>query len=223
MTAATSAEARKSSNRKKYIIGACFVAGIVVACILLVYHWEYVLRFQRYGYLGLFLMALASGYSIPLPVPYMVFTFTLGGVLEPLLVGVATGAGLGAGGTLLYLTGRGGRRFFPHFDISDPADEAYSSRWNRFLRRIKMHRIMHFAHRRGTLAVFVLSVLPNPFFTPMAISMGTMRFRLIKFSFACWAGQTVKTIGIAYCGYLGLGSFLRWMGLFNMPNIPGIS
>ena len=223
MTIATSTGVKKGSNRKKYIAGICFVVGIVVACVLLVYHWEYVLRFQKYGYLGLFLMSLVSGFSIPLPVPYMIFTFTLGGVLHPALVGIATGAGLGAGGTLLYLTGRGGRRIFPHFEISDPADEVYSSRWSRFLRRIKMHRIMHFAHRRGALAVFVLSVLPNPFFTPMAISMGTMRFRLAKFSFACWAGQTVKAIGIAYCGYLGLGSFLRWMGLFNMPSIPGVS
>ena len=222
MAAVTSAGLGKGSNRKKYAAGICFVAGIVAACILLVYHWEYVLRFQAYGYLGLFLMAMASGFSIPLPVPYMVFTFTLGGVLEPMLVGLATGTGLGAGGTLLYLTGRGGRRFFPQFNITDPADEAYSSRWSRFLRRIKLHRIMHFAHKRGSVAVFVLSVLPNPFFTPMAISMGTLRFRLVKFFFAFWAGQTAKSIGIAYAGYFGLGTFLRWMGVFNMPNIGGL-
>jgi hypothetical protein len=152
MTIATSTGVKKGSNRKKYIAGICFVAGIVVACVLLVYHWEYVLRFQKYGYLGLFLMSLVSGFSTPMPVPYMIFTFTLGGVLHPALVGIATGAGLGAGGTLLYLTGRGGRRIFPHFEISDPADEVYSSRCSRFLRRIKMHRIMHFAHRRGALA-----------------------------------------------------------------------
>ena len=217
------AVASVSSNKRRYIAGAFFLGGIIAACVFLVYHWEYVVRFQRFGYLGIFLMTLASGYSIPLPVPYMVFTFTLGGVLHPALVGVFAGTGLGVGGTLLYLTGRGGRRFLPHFSISDPADEAYSSRWARFLRRMRFQRIMKFANRRGTLAVFVLSVLPNPFFTPMAVSMGTMRFRFVKFFFACWAGQTVKTIAIAYVGYLGLGSFLRWLGLFNIPNVPGIS
>jgi len=216
------AVANISSNKKKYITGALFVAGVIVACVFLVYHWEYVVRFQKLGYLGLFIITLVSGYSIPLPVPYMVFTFTLGGVLNPALVGLAAGTGLAAGGTLLYLTGRGGRRIFPSFSISDPADEAYSSRWARFLRRIRFQRVMHFAHRRGTVAVFVLSVLPNPFFTPMAISMGTMRFRLVKFFFACWAGQIAKTMAIAYLGYLGLGSFLRWLGLFNVPDIPGI-
>jgi len=205
-----------SSNKKRYIAGACFLGGIIAACIFLVYNWEYVIRFQRLGYLGLFIVTLVSGFSIPLPVPYMVFTFTLGGVLDPALVGLASGAGLGAGGMLLYLTGRGGRRIFPSFNISDPADEAYSSRWARFLRRIKLPRIMKFAHRRGALAVFVLSVLPNPFFTPMAISLGTMRFRFVKFFFACWAGQTVKTLAIAYLGYLGLGSFLRWLGLLGV-------
>lgn len=205
-----------SSNRKRYITGALFVGGVVAACVLAVYHWEFIVRFQRFGYLGLFIITLVSGFSIPLPVPYMVFTFTLGGVLDPALVGLAAGTGLGVGGTLLYLTGRGGRRIFPSFNISDPADEAYSSRWSKFLRRIKFQRIMHFAHRRGALAVFVLSVLPNPFFTPMAISLGTVRFRFVKFFFACWAGQTVKTLAIAYLGYLGLGSFLRWLGLLGV-------
>jgi membrane protein YqaA with SNARE-associated domain len=201
-----------SSNKKKYIAGSLFLGGVVTVCVLMVLNWEIIVRFQKFGYLGLFIVTLVSGFSIPVPVPYMVFTFTLGGVLQPALVGATAGTGLGIGGTLLYLTGRGGRRIFPQFNISDPADEAYSSRFSRFLRRIKLPRIMNFAHRRGALGVFLMSVLPNPLFAPMAISLGTMRFRFAKFFFACWAGQTAKAMGIAYLGYLGLGSFLRWFG-----------
>jgi membrane protein DedA with SNARE-associated domain len=210
--------ASQSSGKRKHILGFLFFGGIIAACVLIAFHWEYIIRFQKFGYAGLFVVTVISGFSIPVPVPYMVFTFTLGGVLQPALVGAVAGAGLGIGGTLLYLAGRGGRRFLPlpRINFTDPADEAYSSRWSRFLRRIKLPKIMQFTQRRGTLAVFILSVLPNPFFTAVAISMGSLRFRLAKFAFACWAGQTAKTMAIAYLGYLGLGSFMRWLGAFGV-------
>jgi membrane protein DedA with SNARE-associated domain len=143
----------------------------------------------------------------------MIIIFTLGSVLNPALVGLVAGTGLTSGGLILYTTGRGGRRFFPRISVSDPADEAYSNRMVRFLRHIKVGKLLHLAHRRGVLAIFIASMLPNPLFTPLATSMGTIRFRFVKFFFACWAGQTIKATVIAYFGYLGLGSFLRWLEL----------
>jgi len=71
--------------------------------------------------------------------------------------------------------------------------------------------MMLLARRRGALVVFLMSAAVNPFFAPMAFTLGTMRFRLWKFFLMCWAGQTVKCIGIAYAGYLGLGTVLRWL------------
>jgi uncharacterized membrane protein YdjX (TVP38/TMEM64 family) len=206
-----------SSNKKKYIAGGLFIGGVVAGCVFLVYHWEYIVRFQQYGYLGLFIMTIVTGFSIPLPVPYMVFTFTLGGLLHPALVGATAGLGLGIGGTLLYLTGRGGRRFLPQFDITDLNDETNSSRWARFLRKIKVPRMMEFAKRRGALAIFILSMIPNPVFAPVAVSMGAMRFGWWKFFAACWGGSTIKAMALAYLGYLGLGSALRWFGVFGVP------
>jgi membrane protein DedA with SNARE-associated domain len=204
------------SSRRKYILAGLFLGGVIAVCVFLVFHWEYIVRFQQYGYLGLFIMTIVTGFSIPLPVPYMVFTFTLGGILHPALVGAAAGLGLGIGGTLLYLTGRGGRRFLPHFSISNLDDENYSSRFARFLRKIRLPRMMEFAQRRGTVAIFVLSVIPNPVFAPVAVSMGAMRFGLWKFFFSCWGGSTAKAMVLAYLGYLGLGSALRWLGVFGV-------
>jgi uncharacterized membrane protein YdjX (TVP38/TMEM64 family) len=204
------------SKKRTYIAGGLFLGGVIAGCVFLVYHWEYIVRFQQYGYLGLFIMTIVTGFSIPLPVPYMVFTFTLGGLLHPALVGAAAGLGLGIGGTLLYLTGRGGRHFLPQFNISDPADETYSSRFARFLRKIRVPRMMEFAQRRGTLAIFMLSAIPNPVFAPVAVSMGAMRFGWGKFFAGCWGGSTVKTMVLAYLGYLGLGSVLRGLGIFGI-------
>jgi len=66
------------------------------------------------------------------------------------------------------------------------------------------------------MAVFVLSAVPNPVFAPVAVSMGTMRFSMVKFFVACWGGSTAKTMVLAYLGYLGLGSALRLLGVFGI-------
>ncbi|MCD6453307.1 MAG: VTT domain-containing protein [Dehalococcoidales bacterium] len=205
-----------SSDRKRRIAAGFFIGGIAAVCIFMVFHTEYLIRFQQYGYVGLFVITLATGVSVLAPGPYMLLTFTLGGVLHPALVGTVAGAGLSTGGTLIYLTGRGGRRFFPQFNPANLTSDDPDSRMSRFMKRIKLPRVMNFAHRRGAVAVFALSVAPNPFFVPMAISMGAMRFRLPKFFFACLAGQVTKAIIIAYCGYWGLGSFLRWLGVLGV-------
>ncbi|MBN1862401.1 MAG: VTT domain-containing protein [Dehalococcoidales bacterium] len=217
MTEATGeSTGKKGSSRQQRIMAGLFLGGIIVACVFLVLHWEYMVRFQKYGYVGLLIMTVITGFSIPLPVPYMVFTFTLGGLLNPALVGATAGLGLGIGGTLLYLTGRGGRHFLPQFSITGSEDENYSSRFSRFLRKIRIPKMMDFAQRRGTLAIFVLSVVPNPVFAPVAVSMGAMRFGMGKFFVSCWAGSTAKAMVLAYCGYLGLGSALRWLGVFGV-------
>jgi len=212
--------ASTSSRKRRYIFGGLFLGGIIAVFVVIIYNWQAISRFQNYGYLGLVIIGLLTGFSLPLPVPYMVVTFIFGGILHPVLVGVASGLGLGIGGTLLYLTGRGGRKFFPMSDVfafaNNPSDDALpSSRISRLLTRLlrwaRIPRIMDIAKRRGSLVVFLMSVAINPFFMPMAIGMGTLRFRWWKFFLMCWAGQTVKSIGIAYAGFLGLGIVLRWL------------
>jgi membrane protein YqaA with SNARE-associated domain len=209
-----------SSKRQKYIFGGLFLGGIIAAFVAIVYNWQAISRFQNYGYVGLVIIGLLTGFSLPLPVPYMVVTFIFGGLLHPALVGASCGLGLGIGGTLLYLTGRGGRRFFPWSSVfafanNSASDAPSSSRISRLLTRLlrwaRIPRIMDIAKRRGSLVIFLMSAAINPFFVPMAIGMGTLRFRWWRFFLMCWAGQTVKSIGIAYAGYLGLGIALRWL------------
>ncbi len=212
--------ASTSSRKGRYIFGGLFLGGIIAAFVVIIYYWQEISRFQNYGYLGLVIVGLLSGFSLPIPLPYMVVTFIFGGLLHPALVGASCGLGLGIGGTLLYLTGRGGSKFFPLSNVFAFANNSSnevppSSRMSRLLSRLlrwaRIPRIMEIAKRRGTLVVFLMSAAINPFFVPMAIGMGTLRFRWWKFFLACWAGMTVKAMAIAYCGYLGLGIFLRWL------------
>ena len=117
--------------------------------------------------------------------------------------GVAGGVGAGTGGTLVFLLGRGGRRFFPglkHYSVDEAASNTLANRF------------VSWAQNRGSVVVFIMSAMLNPAFAPMAIAMGALRFRLIKFFLMCVAGNLVKAIIISYAGYLGVGTLIRWLG-----------
>lgn len=160
---------------------------------------------RQYGYLGAFIVAFIAGSSVPIPVSYLLLLFTLGGIrgLNPAFVALAAGFGAGVGGTLVFLLGRGGRRFFPglkHYSVDEQASKKLSSRF------------VSWAHKRGSVVVFLMSAMLNPAFAPMAIAMGALRFRLIKFFFMCVAGNLVKAFIITYAGYLGIGAILHFVG-----------
>jgi membrane protein YqaA with SNARE-associated domain len=192
------------SARNKYIlISAIFLATTIISIFLVIRYWHFVLEMQRYGYIGIFLIAFVAGISVPVPISYLLMTFTLGGILNPALVGVAGGLGAGIGGTLVYLLGRGGRRFFPGVKAYSVDQEASNKLSARFV---------NWAQRRGSIVVFVMSAIFNPVFAPMAIAMGALRFRLFKFLLMCVAGNMLKALIVSFAGYLGLGTLLRWLG-----------
>jgi len=212
--------ANRSSSKKKYIAISVLAATVVISVVgslLLIWHWRWVEGLSSQGYLGLFIISLFAGSPIPIPTPSMILTFTLGSLLNPVLVGLVSGLGNGIGNALIFLTGHGGLLFFQNSDVSAPAGETSSSRIGRFLRKIGMPRMLDFAKRRAVLAVFLLSIYPNPVLTPMILGIGAMRFRFTKFFLACWAGKTAQSLILAYLGYFGLGSLLRFLGIFNVP------
>jgi len=189
-------EVMKKALAKKglYISGLAIVITLLL-CAVVVYYWDYIGKLQGYGYLGVFIISLFAGSIMVLPIPYVVVVFTLGGVLNPALVGAASGLGASIGALTIYLTGYGG-----HSLLHNVNNGLYS-------------RLMNWVQRRGSIAVFIMSAVFNPLFIPMTIAMGMLRFRLWKFFLLCWAGNTVKSLAIAYAGYLGLRSLLRLLGV----------
>jgi membrane protein YqaA with SNARE-associated domain len=203
----------ESSRKKKYIAAvllAATIGGSAAVAVFLIYNWEYVIRLEHEGYLGLFLISLLAGSPIPIPTPSMILTFTLGSLLNPVLVGLVSGLGNAIGYALIYMTGRGGFHFLPSFNISD-------SGLGRFLRKIRMSRLLDSPNQTGMVTVFLLSIYPNPVLTPMVLGMGATRFSFTKFFIACWAGKTVMTLLLALLGYFGLRSLLHFLGVFNAP------
>lgn len=139
-----------------------------------------------------------------MPLPYLMVTFTLGGVSNPLIVGLSSGLGAGIGGTLVYLFGRGGSNLVLGIFIPDGSNKPHP----------RIAKLLAWAENRGSIVVFFMSAMLNPAFAPMAIALGAMRFRMAKFFLWCTLGNMVKSLIIAYLGYIGLGTFLRWMDMF---------
>lgn len=192
-------------RRWEFWVGILAVIITFGLAIAIIFYWEAVQELARYSYLGLFFVSVFGGATVIIPVPSLVVQFSMGAVLNPAIVGAVAGLGSGIGGTLVYLFGRGGRRIFSNIDFAYPMTDRAIVRWTA--------RIMGWAKNRGSLAVFFMSAVLNPVFFPMALAIGAGRFQMWKFFLMCWAGNTVKSLGIAYLGYFGLGALLRWLGI----------
>jgi membrane protein YqaA with SNARE-associated domain len=205
-------------KRSKYL-GLGIIAGMVVisvaGSVLLIQHYDYVARLQQHGLLGLFIISIFAGSPIPIPTPSMILTFTMGSILSPVLVGLVSGLGNGLGNALIFWAGRGGHHIFENYLAPSPSREVPKSRLGRFFRR--MTALPEFTRDRVLVAVFLLSIYPNPVLTPLILAMGATRYSFIKFFLCCTAGKTVQAMILAYLGYFGLRSLLRFMGVFTVP------
>jgi membrane protein DedA with SNARE-associated domain len=74
-------------------------------------------------------------------------------------------------------------------------------------------RAMGLAQKHGSLAVFLMSAIINPFHLPMTFAMASLRFPRWKFFLYSLLGNIVKSSFIAFCGYFGLTSLFRFLGI----------
>ena len=133
-----------------------------------------------YGYPGIFIITFLSYATIFLPAPGAALTFTMGGMLNPLLVGLAAGAGAALGELTGYLAGYSGQGIAQR-----------SNMYNRFEK---------WMHKNGPLAILVLSAIPNPFIDIGGVAAGALKMPVAKFLFWCWIGETIKMLVFAYAG-----------------------
>jgi len=185
---------RKPSKREA-LIGGISLAATIALSVLIIQHRSYIEQMAHWGYVGCFVISVLTNGTFILPGFGIVFTFTLGGVLEPAAVGAVAGIGEAVGAIGAYFTGYAGRGLFRDRD---------SALYVRFSNLVDRH---------GSKAIFVVSAVLSPLFYPFAVLLGTLRFGWVRFFLATWAGRTVKSMVIAYLGYFGLRSVLRWLGM----------
>lgn len=155
---------------------------------------DQLIELAEWGYFGIFLISLLSSATIILPMPSLALVLVMGCALPWLPVGLAAGLGEALGELTGYAAGFAGRAV-----IEDrPAYE----------------RMKFWMQRRGGITIFVLSVIPNPFFDLAGIVAGTLGYPLGRFLLICWLGKTIKTTVVAWLGSQSvriIEPWLRWL------------
>ncbi|MFH1662776.1 MAG: VTT domain-containing protein [Chloroflexota bacterium] len=196
---------KSTLRRWEFWVGILTIGLTFSLSVLVVIYWQSFQEMASYSYLGMFLISIIGGATVIIPVPSLALQFTMGAVLHPAIIGAVSGLGTGIGGTLIYLFGRSGRRLFFNTELSPQNYNNFITRW--------LSHIMGWAKNRGSLTIFLMSAALNPVFFPMALAIGASRFQMWRFFTMCWAGNTVKSMIIAYLGYFGLGFLLRSLGI----------
>ena len=211
-TVTASEEAKQRLSTRDITLGVLSLVATILLCVLAIYYKDYLLDAKyvaTYGLLGMLIVAFLGGSllsMIAIPVPYWLLVFTLPSILAPqfqigapILVGVISGFGATLGQLLTFMLGYGGR------DLS----QKLAYKVNRGL----YDRAMDWANRHGSLAVFVMSAMINPFHLPMTIAMASLRYPVWKFFLFSLLGNVLKSSVIAFCGYFGLNSLFRLLGI----------
>jgi membrane protein DedA with SNARE-associated domain len=185
----------RKPTKREAIIGGISLVVTVALSLFIIYHRGYIEQIAHWGYVGCFFINIVASGTLVMPGFGLVLTFTLGGVLNPAIVGAVAGIGEAIGAVGAYFTGYAGRGLF-----RDSNNSFYL-------------RFSNLVDRHGSKAVFFIACVISPIYYPFAVILGTLRFGWVRFFLATWAGRTVKNMALAYLGYFGLGSILRLLGV----------
>jgi len=208
----TKKETKPRLSIRDITFGVLSLLFTVILCLVAIYYKDYLLgmaALATYGLFGMLIIAFLGGSLLSMlavPVPYWLLVFTLPSILAPkfqigapILVGLISGFGASLGQLLTFMVGCGSR------DLS----QKLVYRVNRSF----YDRAMGLAQKHGSLAVFLMSAIINPFHLPMTFAMASLRFPRWKFFLYSLLGNIVKSSFIAFCGYFGLTSLFRFLGI----------
>jgi membrane protein YqaA with SNARE-associated domain len=191
-------KASKGKQLKRGFIPLLTLLLVIAITTVLFLYRERIAELGNYGYLGAFLVSLAGNATVILGAPVLPILSGLGvvlyptaGLISPVIVGLAGGAGAGIGEMVGYMMGCSGRGVVENNKI--------------YL------RLAEWMGRWGAIAIFILSIVPF-FFDLVGIAAGVLRFPLWKFVLACWLGRTILYVGIIVAVALGWEAVLPHLG-----------
>lgn len=136
------------------------------------------------GYFGVFLINLIGSATIILPAPSLVATFVGGAIYNPLLVGIVSGIGAGFGELTGYMAGYGG-------SVVIKNNKTYK-------------KVEGWMKKNGFLTIFLLALIPNPFFDISGMISGATHYSAKKFLGAVITGKVIRFVALAFLGQIFL-------------------
>lgn len=172
--------------RKRIIPLLTLLLVIAISVVLFVLSQRYpetVNEFKNYGYLGVFLLSLASNATVILPVPGVLLFIPLLTILNPVLVALVGATGGVMGEITGYMAGYSGREMAQDMRLYKRV-EGWMRRW-------------------GAWTIFVFAVAPFLLVDVAGIVAGALRFPLWKFLLVVWVGKSLKYVGLMLAGAWG--------------------
>ena len=208
----TTASAGAKRTKKDVFLGILAIISTIVLSVAGIYYKDKLVNITGiagYSLLGLLLISFAAGSMLSftaVPVPYWLLVFTLPtilatrwGILAPVWVGLTSALGATLGHLPTFMLGYGGS------SLSQKVLIKFDNRFHL--------RTMAWAQKHGAWASFLISAIFNPMHLPMTIAIGTLRFSPPKFFLYSFLGNMVKSMFLAFAGYFGLNSLLRFLGM----------
>src|SRR4030043_1159474 len=185
-------EVKQRLSRRDITLGVLSLILTILLCLVAIYYKDYLLNAKylaTYGLLGMLIIAFIGGSllsMIAIPVPYWLLVFTLPSILAPqfqigapVLVGLISGFGASLVQLLTFMLGYGSR------DLSQKLAYKINRGW--------YDRAISLAQRHGSLAVFIMSAIINPFHLPMTFAMASLHFSGWKYFLYSLLGNLVKS------------------------------
>lgn len=143
------------------------------------------LRFKSYGLLGIFLINFLGNVTVFSPAPALASVIAGGSIYNPIAVAAVASLGAAAGDMIMFTLGYSGKAFFltKHNLFFEISRDVFKS--------------------VGAIIIFIVALIPNPFFDVIGILAGFVRYKPAKFFVIMLAGRFARNLILA-----GFGSLL---------------
>ncbi len=150
---------------------------------------------EAVGYPGIWLFSFIGSASVflPLPAPAGVCAGAAPSFgLNLWLIGLISGSAEVLGELMGYVAGATGKSIVER------------RRW--------YFKVQGWMQRRGAVVLFLASAVPNPFFDIVGVAAGSMGYSLRKFIPVVFVAKSIKSTGVAFACYHGVGFVQRLIG-----------
>lgn len=162
------------NSKFRKILEILFAIIIVALSVVIFLMRDKIGQVSEISYLGLFLLCFIANSTVLLPAPSLMIAASCALIMNPFLVALSAAFGSTLGEFVGYAFGTITKDLSPKF--------------HKFLNKLtsKVHN--------QTILVFILAVLPLPFFDIVGIYSGGTKMNLVSFSVACFLGKFIKLL-----------------------------
>lgn len=169
-------------NNKIYA-GSIFLLSVVLSVAFFAYK-DFFREASSLGFLGLFLVNFISNATFFVSAPAFLTVITGGNLYSPILVAIIASLGAGLGDMIGFLFGHSGRKLAK--------------------KKLERHKTIRFLekhfHKHGAFIIFIMAIIPNPFFDAIGIIAGLLNYHPLRFFVIMMIGRFIRYWALAQVG-----------------------